>query len=319
MRLLRGVKGAAVLHSDTVAAIGNFDGVHCGHQALLQALKKEANQQQLPTLVVLFEPQPHEYFHRLSASTRLTNFKEKWRVLSRSGIDYVCCLRFNDMLASMSADTFARQLIFSSLRIKTLLIGEDFRFGAGRAGDVTLLKQIAHEQNASLHIYPDVVSKDVRISSTRIREALKAGALTDAAMLLGRPYSMYGRVVVGDKLGRTFGVPTANIQPRRAVLPMTGVFCVTVRRQNGAMYQGVANLGQRPTVDGLTNRLEVHLFDFEGSLYGEHLEVFFLHHLRGEVKFPSLEALIAQIKADIVEARALFPRLMDEFPARVIS
>jgi riboflavin kinase / FMN adenylyltransferase len=319
MRLLRGVQSATCLNSDTVATIGNFDGVHCGHQVLLQALKKEANRQNLPTLVVLFEPQPYEYFQNSSTTARLTHFKEKWRQLKRLDIDYVACLRFNNALASMSAHDFARQLIFSHLQVKTLFIGEDFRFGSERAGDVHFLKHIAADVGAELTIYPDVLSEKARISSTRIREMLKEGALTQAATLLGRSYSMYGRVVEGDKLGRTFGVPTANIRPGRTVLPMTGVFCVSVRRSNGLIYQGVANLGRRPTVDGLTNRLEVHLFDFDGSLYGEHLEVFFLHQLRGEVKFPSLEALITQIKADILEARALFPRLIDAFPVRVIS
>ena len=314
MRLLRGAEKAAVLNTDTVATIGNFDGVHGGHQALLQALKDIGQRKNLPTLLVLFEPQPHEYFKGLSASARLTHFKEKWRLLSQFKIDYVCRLRFDTQLASMSADTFARDLIFSKLRVNTLLIGEDFRFGAGRSGDVRFLKKIADEAGAALQIYADVMSQDVRISSTQIRKCLKQGMFTEAATLLGRAYSMYGRVVFGAQLGRTFGVPTANINPGRAVLPMTGVFCVKVRRSNGLMYHGVANLGRRPTVDGLTNRLEVHLFDFEGSLYHEHLEVFFLHQLRGEVKFPSLEALIAQIKTDIAEARALFPRLIDAFP-----
>ncbi|MDF1646978.1 MAG: bifunctional riboflavin kinase/FAD synthetase [Legionellaceae bacterium] len=313
MRLLRGIHGAIALNLDTVATIGNFDGVHAGHQTLLQALKDEAHRQNLPTLVVLFEPQPHEYFQGSSASARLTNFKEKWRALSSFDIDYLCCLPFNQALASMSADDFARQLIFSKLRVKTLFIGEDFRFGAGRTGDIHLLKRVADEVNATLQVYPDVVLKSARISSTRTRDALKKGLLTEAAMLLGRPYSMYGRVVMGNQLGRTFGVPTANIRLARSVLPMTGVFCVKVRRSNGLIYQGVANLGCRPTVDGLAHCLEVHLFDFEGLLYHEHLEVFFLHQLRGEVKFPSLEALIAQIKADIAEARALFPRLIDTF------
>ncbi|MDF1678199.1 MAG: bifunctional riboflavin kinase/FAD synthetase [Legionellaceae bacterium] len=314
MRLLRGIQGATVLKTDTVATIGNFDGVHGGHRALLQALKTIGQQKKLPTLVVLFEPQPHEYFRGTSASARLTNFKEKWRILSQFNIDYVCCLPFNTRLSRMSADDFARQLIFSSLRVNTLLMGEDFRFGAGRLGDLSLLKHISKEMGATLQVYSDFVFQGARISSTRIRQSLKAGKLNDAAKLLGRPYSMYGRVVMGAQLGRTFGVPTANINPQRLILPMTGVFCVKVKRSNGLTYEGVANLGRRPTVDGLTNRLEVHLFDFEGSLYHEHLEVFFLHQLRGEVKFPSLEALIAQIKADIVEARALFPRLVDAFP-----
>ncbi len=314
MRLLRGVQGASVLKSNTVATIGNFDGVHGGHQALLQALKEAAHRQGLPSLVVLFEPQPHEYFQKGSALARLTHFKEKWRILSTLDIDYVCCLRFNSKLASMSAEVFARQLLFKALRIKTLFIGEDFRFGANRIGDVSLLQSVASDVDAEVQVHLDVASNGMRISSTRIRKALKEGQLAEAAMLLKRPYSLYGRVSMGAQLGRTFGVPTANMKLGPLKLPMTGVFCVRVRRQNGQIYQGIANLGRRPTVDGLTNSLEVHLFDFDGDLYHEHLEVFFLHQLRHEVKFPSLEALISQIQKDIIEARALFPRLADAFP-----
>jgi riboflavin kinase / FMN adenylyltransferase len=319
MRLLRGVWGHALREEGTVATIGNFDGVHLGHQALLHALKKEARERALPTLVVLFEPQPHEYFQGLHAPARLSNFKEKWHQLSQLGIDYLCCLRFNETLASMSAEAFARQLIFSRLRVKTLLIGQDFRFGAGRVGDVALLEQEARRTESKLCVYPEVVEHAARISSTRVRQALSEGKLQVATELLGHLYSIRGRVIVGAGLGRTFGVPTANVHLGRTVLPMMGVFCVHVRRLDGTLHQGVANLGRRPTVDGLSNSLEVHLFDFDGSLYGEVLHVFFVHRLRGEKKFPSLEALITQIKCDIVEAKVLFPRLINKFPVRVMS
>ena len=313
MRLLRGVWGRALREEGTVATIGNFDGLHLGHQALLHALKKEAHERALPTLVVLFEPQPHEYFQGLNAPARLSNFKEKCYQLSQFGIDYLCCLRFNSTLATMSAELFAREIIFSRLRVKTLLIGQDFRFGAERTGDVALLEQEARRAGSKLCVYPEVVEHATRISSTRVRRALSEGKLQLATKLLGRLYSIRGRVTVGDGLGRTFGVPTANVHLGRAVLPMMGVFCVYVQRADGTLLKGVANLGRRPTVDGLSHRLEVHVFDFEGSLYHEVLHVFFLHRLRGEQKFPSLDALITQIKSDIVEAKALFPRLINEF------
>ena len=292
MRLLRYIQDALCLSSDTVATIGNFDGVHRGHQALLQALKVEASRQNLPTLVVLFEPQPHEYFQPHATSVRLTSLIEKWRILLGFGIDYVCCLRFNQALAAMSATDFAQTIIFSHLRVKHLFIGEDFQFGAGRTGNANLLKIIAQKKAAKCVIYPDVNEGNERISSTRIRRCLKQGLFEEAKILLGRPYSLYGRVILGDQRGRTFGVPTANILLHQRVLPMTGVFCVKVQRRNGLCYLGVSNLGRRPTVDGVNQQLEVHLFDFEGSLYQEHLEVFFLHRLRGEVKFPSFQALI---------------------------
>ena len=269
--------------------------------------------------MVLFEPQPYEYFQGTAQSVRLTAFKQKWQLLRAFEIDYVCCLRFNHRLVSMSAEDFAEQLIFSKLQVKTLLIGEDFRFGAGRTGDIALLKKIANSVGADLDVYGDVCFEATRISSTAIRALLQHGQAQNAAKLLGRAYRMQGRVVVGQQLGRTFGVPTANIALKQTALPMTGVFCVQVRLNNGLIYQGVANIGRRPTVDGLNNCLEVHLFDFEGDLYHQYLDVFFLHQLREEVKFPSLEALIAQIKADIVEARALLPRLIEAFPVRIIS
>ena len=309
MKLLRSVHGASMLKHGTVATIGNFDGVHRGHRALLQALKAEGRRLNLPTLVVLFEPQPHEYFHGAHAPARLTNFKEKWNQLSQIGIDYVACLGFNNALASMPAEVFAETLIFLRFQTKSLFVGEDFRFGRERAGDVALLKQLADAYGCDVQVFSDVASASTRISSTRIRSLLDAGNMYDASELLGRPYTMYGRVAFGDGMGRTWGVPTANIQLKRLVLPFTGVFCVNVRRANGHMYQGVANVGRRPTIDGLTNRLEVHVFDFEGSLYHEHLEVYFLHKLRSEVKFTSLDALISQIKTDILDAKAIFPRL----------
>jgi len=310
MKLLRAVHRATDMPKQgTVATIGNFDGVHRGHQALLQALKAEGRRLNLPTLVVLFEPQPQEYFKPEHASARLTNFKEKWRQISQLGVDYIACLRFNKALASMSADMFAENLIFSKFQTQSLLVGEDFRFGHGRTGDLTLLKRLAMRKYCHVQAYSDVILASARVSSTRIRGLLHAGQMRDAAELLGRPYSMYGRVVFGDGIGRTWGVPTANIQLKRLMLPFTGVFCVHVRRANGHIHQGVANIGRRPTIDGFTNRLEVHVLDFDGSLYHEHLEVYFLHKLRGEVKFTSRDALIRQIQTDILDAKTIFPRL----------
>ncbi|NCT57647.1 MAG: bifunctional riboflavin kinase/FAD synthetase [Legionella sp.] len=309
MKLLRSVGGASMPEQGTVATLGNFDGVHRGHQALLHALKAEGRRLNLPTLVILFEPQPLEFFDPERASARLTNFKEKWRQLSHLGIDYVGCLGFNRALACMPAEVFAQKFIFSKFQSQCLLVGEDFRFGHGRKGDVALLQRIAHHEDCDVKIYSDMVLASARVSSTRIRGLLAAGQMGEAAELLGRPYSMYGRVVRGDGMGRTWGVPTANIQLKRLNLPLTGVFCVHVRRENGQVYQGVANIGQRPTIDGVTNRLEVHLFDCDGSLYHEHLEVYFLHKLRGEVKFNSLNALISQIKTDILDAKTILLRL----------
>lgn len=314
MWLLRGVQNVSVLQTETVATVGNFDGLHAGHQALLTALKEKANRLNLPTLVILFEPQPCEYFQERAAPSRLTNFREKFKLFKAFDIQYICCIRFNAFIAAMSASDFASQIIFSKLRVHTLLVGQDFRFGKDRLGDAHLLKDIANRMHKNTSIYSDFLLNNIRVSSTQIRAMLKQGYLKEAQLLLGRPFSLCGRVVKGDQLGRQFGVPTANIKLARLSLPLSGVFCVHVKRENGILYPGIANIGQRPTVCGKVNRLEVHLLNFNGVLYHEHLEVFFLHRLREEVKFPSIDMLIQQMNQDIIKARMYFARLIEELP-----
>lgn len=312
MRLLRGTNKATCPKTGVVATIGNFDGIHLGHQALLQALNVKAKALNLPSMLIVFEPQPHEFFQQSTPLPRLTNFREKWRILEKLNIDYVACLRFDAKLSSLTAEQFAEDVLFEALSIQHLLVGEDFRFGNERLGDVSLLQTIATGLNREVSVCADVLAEGVRVSSTAIRSLLKTYQLKEAESLLGRPYKMCGRVVHGQKLGRTIGVPTANIAVKRKALPMTGVFCVKATRASGEVCAGIANLGTRPTVDGTTHHLEVHLFDFDDDLYGEHLEVSFLHHLREEVKYPTFDALVAQIKTDILEARALMPSLISE-------
>ena len=316
MKLLRGIQQISKLTVDTAATIGNFDGVHCGHQALLKALRSQADRLRLPMIVMLFEPQPSEYFHGPQASTRLSSFREKLDVLRQFGVDYVCCLKFDNYLASMLAVEFAERIIFSLLQAKYILIGEDFRFGHGRLGDIALLDELGRKTACTVEPFYDFFIDNQRVSSTKIRQSLQGGDLDYAAMLLGRSYNMCGRVVHGDGRGRQLGFPTANLSLNRATMPLKGVFCVQVKRQGQPTLTGVANMGCRPTVDGSKNVLEVHLFDFDESLYGEMLQVCFLHKLRDEEKFTSVDALVAQIHNDVIAANNWFS-LRDETNDRI--
>ncbi|MGQ3890564.1 bifunctional riboflavin kinase/FAD synthetase [Legionella sp. CNM-4043-24] len=306
MRLLFGSRPVPAFKDGTVLTIGNFDGVHLGHQALLRQLKARAIQKKQPLVVILFEPQPGEYFRGDKAPARLSSLREKLAMLKRCQVDYVYCLRFNRTLASMSAQSFAENCIFAQFNASYLLLGDDFRFGCDRSGDVSLLKTLAFERGCEVETFPDFRLDDVRVSSTSIRQALASGDMSGASALSGRPWSMCGRVTYGHARGREWGVPTANLAVRRMALPAKGVFCVQVQLPDGRMFNGVANLGRRPTVDGSKNVLEVHLFDFDETLYGKLLQVHFLHKLRDEIRFASLEALIAQIHDDVATAKTWF-------------
>ena len=306
MKILRGFQQISNLKADTVATIGNFDGVHCGHQALLKTLRLQADRLSLPMLVMLFEPQPGEYFRGQQAPARLSSFREKVDVLRQLGVDYICCLKFDNYLASMAAVEFAERVIFSLLQAKYVLIGEDFRFGHDRLGDVALLSELGDKVACLVQPFSDFFIDNQRVSSTKIRQALQAGELDYAAQFLGRAYSMCGRVVHGNGLGRQWGIPTANLSLRRNNLPLKGVFCVQVMRQGKLTLNGVANIGCRPTVDGTKNVLEIHMFDVDESFYGDMLQVCFLHKLRDEMKFESVDALITQIHNDVLVAKNWF-------------
>jgi len=311
MQLFRAFPPVFALGNQPVAAIGNFDGVHVGHQFLLSQLTTLAQMLGRPSLVIIFEPQPGEFFNATKAPARLTRLSEKLAVFQQLGIDFVYCPSFNEALAKQSADVFARETIFTALQVHTLFVGHDFRFGAARIGDVALLEIIAKDQGARVVSVPDYMQQGERVSSTRVRFALKAGDFDVARQLLGRPYTLRGRVVYGDGRGRTIGFPTANVNMHRVHTPLLGVFCVLVRFRAMPLktYHGVANIGTRPTVDGRGQpRLEIHLLNYHERdwAYGQALEVTFLHALRAEQKFASLDLLIAQIKADVQAALAYF-------------
>lgn len=308
MELIRGLHNLRPHHRGCVATIGNFDGVHLGHQAVLGQLAEKADEFGLPAVVITFEPQPQEYFTHGDIPPRLTRFREKLRALRRYSVDRVLALQFNDSLAGLSADEFIRQILLDGLGIRYLVVGDDFRFGKGRAGDFEMLKQVGAENDfdvVNMHTYSQGGG---RVSSTRIREALQRGELELAEQMLGRPYRMCGRVAHGNKLGRTIGFPTANIFLHRKKTPVDGVFAVEMFGIEGEPVPGIANVGTRPTVDetGTRSLLEVHLFDFDGDIYGHHVHVDFLHRIREERRFESFDALKAQILKDADDAQAFF-------------
>lgn len=305
MKLLRGKQSFFNFEQGSVATIGNFDGVHLGHQTLINSLKAKARSLNLPLVVIIFEPQPREYFQHEQAPARLSSMREKLSMLQRCAVDYVYCIHFNQEVAQTSATDFVQDIIFSQLHARYLLVGEDFHFGKNRAGDTQLLKTLGAENGCEVAVQTDFLQGQEKVSSSKIRQALEQGDFALAAEFLGRPYSICGRVLPGDGRGRQWGIPTANLSLHRMALPLHGVFVVQVQKGDQTLY-GVANCGNRPTVDGTKNILEVHLFDFNQSIYGELLQVNFLHKLRGEVKFTTVDNLIAQIHNDIAAAKAYF-------------
>lgn len=306
MELVRGKHNLRPHHRGCVATIGNFDGVHLGHQAVFEALRKKAAEHRLPSTVILFEPQPLEFFRPEQAPARLTRLREKLDRIRRCGIDRVLLLEFNRGLAQMQATTFIDEVLVQGLGIRHLYVGDDFRFGAGREGDFGLLQVAGREHGFEVESMDTVCHEECRISSTRIREALLAGDLATAGACLGRPYQVFGRVSHGHKRGRTIGFPTLNIPLHRRVSPLRGVFAVTVQGIEAGDLPGVANLGTRPTVSGGSRPLlEVHLFDFQRQVYGAHVGVTFIQRIRDERKFDSFEQLRRQIELDAAEARRI--------------
>lgn len=305
MKLLRGTQLPAECAQGVVATVGNFDGVHLGHQHLIAALREKARALNLPLVIMTFEPQPREYFHQDKAPARLSSLREKIDVLRLCQVDFLYCFKFQETLAQKSASDFAEIDLFALLKVKYLLVGEDFRFGKNREGDVALLKRLGHAAGCVVETFADRCVASQRVSSTAVRAALQAGDLTLAATYLGRTFSLCGRVARGDGRGRQWGIPTANLNLHHRILPLSGVYVVTVLIQ-GVFFQAVANVGKRPTVDGVKHILEVHLFDFDRSIYGQLIQVFFLHKLRDEVKFTSVEALIEQIHDDVAVAKSFY-------------
>ena len=304
MQLVRGLHNLRPQHRGCVATIGNFDGVHRGHQAIMARLRERASELGVPSCVVIFEPQPREFFSPQTAPARLTRLRDKLALLSAEGVDRVLCLAFTRRFRELSAAEFVQKVLVDGLAVRHLEVGDDFRFGCDRAGDFAFLSQAGAREGFSVEAAKTVVLDGVRVSSTRVREALASGDFALAEHLLGRPFQIAGRVLHGQKLGRQLNAPTANVQLKRCHVPLTGVYLVSTEI-DGRAWPGVANIGVRPTVAGDGSaHLEVHLLDFAGDLYGRRLTVAFHHKLRDEQRFASLEALKTAIAADIAAARA---------------
>jgi len=306
MELIRNFQQLRAHHQDCVATIGNFDGVHLGHQEVLRQLTTSAQQLQRPSVVIIFEPQPQEFFVPQQAPARLTRLREKLMAIRRYGVNRVLCLHFDGSFAAWNAEQFIEQVLIKGLKIRHLVVGDDFRFGQKRQGNFATLQQAGQQHGFSIESQHTYILGQQRVSSTRIRHALQRGDLKTAKQLLGRSYTLCGRIRYGQQLGRQIGFPTANIFLHRHLSPLLGVFAVYLHGISKVPLTGVANLGTRPTINGNQLLLEVHLFNFEKTIYGHYVEVEFIEQLRQEQHFSSLEALQQQIQRDIESAKAVF-------------
>lgn len=314
MELIRGLHNIRAEHHGCVATIGNFDGVHLGHQAVIGQLSEKASDLNLPAMLITFEPQPMEYFSALRGEStgksaippRLTRLREKLQALKRLAIDRVLCVQFDRDFAAIKAQDFIQQVLLDGLGIKYLVVGDDFRFGAGREGDFAMLQAAGEKHGFQVVSMHSFMIDDERVSSTLIRRALEDGDMNTAEKLLGRPYRMSGRVSHGEKRGREFGFPTANIHIHRKTASVAGIFAVEVFGLDQEPMIGAASVGTRPTVDGTSCILEVYLLDFDGDIYGRHVHVDFLMKLRDELKFDSIDELKLAIADDVKQVKEFF-------------
>ena len=305
MLIRRGFEPCRDVKRGCVVAIGNFDGLHLGHQAILAALQERGSEARLPTAVLCFEPHPREYFAPAAAPARLMRLRDKAVRLREIGISELRVLRFAAELSDWDAGTFIERVLVAALGAKWVVIGEGFRFGRGRGGDVPLLRREGAARGFAVDEIPPHRVGDGPASSTRVRQALAAGRLDDAKALLGRNYRISGRVIAGKRLGRRLGFPTANIRLHRRVSPVAGIFAVRVSGAGVTSHPGIASIGTRPTVGGKEWLLEAHLFDFHGELYRQRLDVDFVARLRDEIQYRDLEAMTAQMHDDAHAARKL--------------
>ncbi len=307
MELIRGLHNLRPRHRGCVATIGAFDGVHLGHQAVMNHLKSKAAELNLPSTVIVFEPLPREYFSPIKAPARIMSFREKFQAMSQLGVDRLLRIRFNEALREMSAKRFVEDVFVAGLGVRYVVLGDDFRFGNDRQGDVRFIQQQGEIHGYDAGPTPTQEWQGDRVSSTRIRQALEAADFDRAETMLGRPYTISGKVIYGRQLGQTIGTPTANLELRRLRAPLAGVYAVEVSGAGLDGALGVANVAVRPTVDdSIKANLEVHLLDRNIELYGQHIEVCFRHKLRDEKKFDSVDELKLNIARDIENTRAWF-------------
>lgn len=305
MQLIRGLHNLRPEHRGCVLTVGNFDGVHRGHQAILKHLKQRAVELAVPAAVLSFEPLPREYFDGSSAPARLTNLREKCEALACYGADRFVCLRFNEAMRELDTAEFIDRILVRGLGVRHVLVGHDFRFARHRSGTIDDLRRAGADLGFTVEELAPVRVAGDRVSSTLVRAALESGDLAEATSLLGRPYRMSGRVIPGQQLGRKLGYPTANIPPGRRRVAISGVFAARVTTRELRRHPAIVNVGTRPVVNGEGVLIEAHLLDFDGDLYGTHMKVDFLARLRGEEWFPTLDALIEQMRQDESEAREL--------------
>ena len=282
----------------SVATIGSFDGLHLGHQRLLEHVRNEAGERGLPSIVMSFEPTPKEFFLAAKPPSRLMRFREKFEGLAANGIDIFFCPRFNEAMKNIAADTFIRQILVHALNVRHLVIGDDFRFAQDREGHLDMLRQAGSTLGFTVEQMSSVIEHDVRVSSSVIRDALWEGDLERATALLGRPYRMSGKVIVGERVGRKLGYPTANVNLNRKQSAVMGIFAVRVTGADWGPLDAVASIGTRPTFGGIKPLLEVHIFDFDRDIYGEYIHVDFIGRLRSEEKFDDVDKLVEQMHRD---------------------
>lgn len=305
MELIRGIHNIQTRHRGCVLTIGNFDGVHRGHAEVIANLVKKARQLELPATLMTFEPQPQELFAGQNAPARISLLRDKIALLAELGVDRLLCVRFDKKFAQLPPEQFIESLLVDKLGVRYLVVGDDFCFGQQRRGNFDMLKQAGEQHGFAVVSTDSFLVGDQRVSSTMVRDALAKGNLELTRRLLGHPYTLSGRVVHGQQLGRTLGFPTANIALKRQVVPVRGVFAARLSWPGSTPFDGVANVGFRPTVKGQNCLLEVNLFDFSGDLYGQRVEVELVAKIRDEKPFHSLDALQKQIMNDADKAKAL--------------
>lgn len=306
MELIRGLHNLRPRHRGCAITIGNFDGLHIGHRTVLNRLQEQARQLGVPSLVMTFEPQPLEFFQPDKAPARLTSLREKIRLLGQTGIDRLQCLRFDAELAAWSGQEFVQRLLIEGLAVKLVIVGDDFRFGRGRDGDFSMLKQLGSDHGFETMALDTCNLAGERVSSSRVREALANGDMQQAAGLLNRPYTISGRVVHGDKRGRELGIPTLNIDLKRIRPAISGVFTTRVHGLTDVPLDAVSYVGRRLVFNCQRMVLETHLLDHDMDCYGRHIEVEFLHKLRAAQDFHHVDALLEQMQRDLEQARAFF-------------
>jgi riboflavin kinase/FMN adenylyltransferase len=315
MKILRHYRDPAPDAKGAVVALGNFDGVHLGHRALLLEARRIASEVKRPFAALVFEPYPREFFRPKDAPFRLTPFRAKARLLSELGVDLLIVLTFDSGMASMSAQDFVLDVLVKELNVAHVVIGKDFRFGKGRAGDAVVLGYMGEMEGFGTTVFSPVIADgSVKISSTDIRNALKEGRPDDAARLLGHWWRVEGHVAPGEKRGRLLGYPTANLKVEHTLQPAFGIYAVRAHLPDGRVFDGAASFGIRPTFALASPLLEVHLFDFSGELYGALVAVEFIAYLRPEKQFESADALKAQIAADCEEAKRTLTRSGNRVP-----